>query len=169
MAVGTHALHKKINFLAFVPFRQCQSRDTNLVQAGSMSAHQALEVYMVMVVHMILGLTYFLAHGILHRSLIIQYLVQNSLIQKCLQGPVDRHPVEPCIELAFQVTMRKGEVPVIEQIEYILPGFGMPEVVLLEHLGHACIHRLSCFRGYIPLYLLQIQRILELKLNQSAI
>ena len=60
-----------------------------------------------MVVVMVGSRARIVAQRVLQTSFIIQYLMDQSLIEECLQRTIYSHPVERIVDLFFNVAVRK--------------------------------------------------------------
>jgi hypothetical protein len=58
-------------------------------------------------------------------------MVDDAFFHKSLQGSVHGYPVEACLDVLFNIGVRKGTFAVDEQVEYLFPTGGNAELVFL--------------------------------------
>ena len=69
--------------------------------------------------------------GILQATLVIEYFMDKSLIEKSFKCAVNGYPVQGVTDLVFDITVRQGVFFLQKQMEYLLPGGGGPELEIL--------------------------------------
>lgn len=107
-ATLTDALYEHIYFICTVPFGKFNHRDF-YGKAISLATFGTFKMNVIVVV--VSGGTGLITEGILQCSFIIKYLVDKSLVQKGLERAVHRYPIEGGRNIAFNISVRKGILP----------------------------------------------------------
>jgi len=73
--------------------------------------------------------------------LVVEYFVNNALVQKGPQGAIDRHPVEAITQGCFEVAVRQGHVAAQKNTQRIFPARGSTELMLFKRIYNMLFHK----------------------------
>jgi hypothetical protein len=101
--IFANSLDQEIEFVGFVPLGQLNGGDLHTTHTVGLSATDALEVHVVMV--MICRRTGFAAEGVLGTALVVKHFVDKSFVKKRFQRAVNGNPIEFIADLFLYISM----------------------------------------------------------------
>ena len=87
-----------------------------------------------MVMMMASLVTGLIAKGILKASLIIEHLMNKTLVKESLKCPVNGYTIKGTADGVFNITMRQSIFFLNEQVENLLPGWSRPQLEVSKQM-----------------------------------
>ena len=73
-------------------------------------------------------------------TFVVEYLVNNSFLQKRFQGTINRHAVKTIAQLTFQISVRKCHIATQERFQYVFTTRSSAEFVIFKSSTNELFH-----------------------------
>jgi hypothetical protein len=104
------------------------------------------------------GTARFFAEGVFGLALVVEHLVEHTLVDERFQRPVQGHPVESFGQSLLHIRVRQSKLFAEKNAQDVFPVTGVPQLMIFQYL-----QLLFRFHGFFPLCLVPAHGMLSLK------